>query len=116
MAKHCFCGRQIPNSMRLCKEHAAEYGTDPKTWDPWLKFLVSDYQREWNAEQNSREIEDADIVVVQNNWATTHTQVEKDPDDDCDEVDVFDHDPRVTLLETFDRDGFIILRGCEGGK
>jgi len=74
--------------MRLCKEHAEEFGTDPQKWGPWLKFLVEDNQREWNAAQRSPEIDDCDIEIVQ-------------------------QDPRVTLLERFDADGFIVLRGCE---
>lgn len=53
-----------------------------------MKFLISDCQREWNAEQRSPEIDDSDIEII-------HV------------------DPRVTLLERFDGDGFIILRGCE---
>lgn len=88
MDKFCFCGKPIPKRMRLCKEHAAEFGTDPQKWKPFLRFLVEDNQREWNAYQNSREINDCDIEIIH-------------------------QDPRVTLLERFDGDGFIILRGCE---
>lgn len=74
--------------MRLCKAHTAEFGTDPKQWEPWLRYLVADIQREWNAAQNSREIDDCDIEIIH-------------------------HDPRVTLLERFDGNGFIMLRGCD---
>jgi len=88
MQKSCFCGAAIPNNMRLCKAHTAEFGTDPKLWDGWLRFLVEDNQREWNAAQRTREIDDCDIEIVH-------------------------RDPRVTLLERFDADGFIVLRGCE---
>ena len=87
MEKFCFCGKQIPTNMRLCKQHAEEYGTDPEYWDEWLRFLVSDNQREWNAEQRSPEIDMADTEIVQ-------------------------RDPRVTLLETFDDRGYTNFRGC----
>ncbi|MHB0967407.1 MAG: hypothetical protein ACYC36_13240 [Bellilinea sp.] len=49
---------------------------------------MADIKREYDAERNNHEIDDCDIEVVH-------------------------HDPRVTLLERFDGDGFIILRGCE---
>ncbi len=88
MQKYCFCGEPIPNNWRLCELHATEYGTDPELWEDWLRFLVSDRQREWNAYQRSKEIDLCDIEVLQ-------------------------RDPRITLLEKFDGDGFIILRGCE---
>lgn len=87
MNKFCFCGNPIPKNWRLCNRHAKEYGTNPRNWEPWLRYLVSDCQREWNAEQRSPEIDMADIEIVQ-------------------------RDPRVTLLEKYDDDGFIVLRGC----
>ena len=89
MMKHCFCGKAIPVNWRLCKEHAAEYGTDPEQWDDWLKFLMTDIKREYDQDRNSHEIDDCDIEIIH-------------------------RDPRVTLLERFDTDGFIVLRGCEG--
>jgi len=49
--------------------------------------MVSDTEREWNADRRSPEIDMADIEIVQ-------------------------RDPRVTLLEKYDDDGFIVLRGC----
>ncbi len=88
MIKHCFCGKAIPVKWRLCNEHAAEYGTDPQKWDDWLKFLMADMKREYDQVRNSREVSESDIVIL-------------------------DRDPRMTLLERLDGDGFIVLRGCE---
>jgi len=88
MRRICFCGKRIPDQQRLCVEHAAEYGNDPQKWEPWLKYLIADLVREYNEDYNSREINDADIEIVH-------------------------RDPRMTLLERFDGDGFIVLRGCE---
>lgn len=88
MRKTCFCGAVIPNHWLLCKAHAAEFGTNRKEWPEWLKFLEADNKREYDAARNSHEIDDCDIEIVH-------------------------QDPRVTLLEKFDGDGFIVLRGCE---
>ena len=88
MRKYCYCGAVIPNNMRLCKAHAAEFGTDPKQWDDWLRFLVEDNQREWNAAQRTPEIDSCDTEIIH-------------------------RDPRVTLLEKFDGNGLIMLRGCD---
>lgn len=88
MNRTCFCGRRIPAQQRLCVEHAAEYGTDPNKWEVWLKFLITDLTREYDADRNTRELDDADIEIIH-------------------------RDPRVTLLEKFDGNGFIMLRGCD---
>ena len=88
MRRTCFCGKRIPDQQRLCVEHANKYGVDPNKWEPWLKFLVTDNVREYDADRNCREIDESDIEVIH-------------------------HDPRVTLLETFDSNGYILLRGCD---
>ena len=50
--------------------------------------MITDLVREYDADANSREIDDSDIEIIH-------------------------HDPRVTLLERLDGNGYTILRGCE---
>ena len=46
MAKLCACGTEIKNNRSLCLECGEIYGYDPKDWPEWLRWLVSDIQRE----------------------------------------------------------------------
>lgn len=46
MERFCPCGKQIRIDRRLCGECADIYGLDPDEWPEWLRFLVSDTQRE----------------------------------------------------------------------
>jgi len=49
MTKRCICGTEIPNGWNLCASCLEKYGTDRTLWEPWLKYLVRDHQREWYA-------------------------------------------------------------------
>lgn len=52
MRRQCVCGKPVPENRRLCNECSKIYGLNPKNWDPWLKWLVSDIQRDLDYERN----------------------------------------------------------------
>ena len=46
MSKECVCGAEIRNNRSLCRECADIYGYDESEWPEWLRWKVSDIQRE----------------------------------------------------------------------
>jgi len=74
MQKACVCGVAIPASWSLCPECLQRYGADRERWPPWLRFMVADIEREWQAERKHAEVlsfseigdvsdEDARVIV-----------------------------------------------------
>lgn len=55
MERYCPCGKQVRIDRRLCWECADIYGTDPSEWPEWLRWQVSDIQREIDYERNNNE-------------------------------------------------------------
>ena len=53
MYKNCVCGIEISANRSLCCECAETYGTNPTEWPEWLRWQVSDIQREWDYERNN---------------------------------------------------------------
>ena len=52
MYKYCPCGAKIRPDRYLCLECYEIYGSDQAAWPAWLRFMVSDIQREWDADRN----------------------------------------------------------------
>ena len=52
MERLCPCGKKIPAKWRLCRECVEIYGTAPSEWPEWLRWMVSDIQREIDYERN----------------------------------------------------------------
>ena len=46
MERLCPCGKHVLPNRRLCKECAEIYGCDSAEWPEWLRWQVSDIQRE----------------------------------------------------------------------
>ena len=46
MERLCPCGKHVLPNRRLCKECAEIYGCDSTEWPEWLRWQVSDIQRE----------------------------------------------------------------------
>jgi hypothetical protein len=46
MAKKCVCGTDIHNDRSLCRECGSVYGYNSSEWPEWLRWQVSDIQRE----------------------------------------------------------------------
>jgi len=49
--RYCVCGRAIPFKRQLCGECLEIYGDDLKEWPEWLRWQVSDIQREIDYER-----------------------------------------------------------------
>ncbi len=56
MEKRCICGKHVLPHHNLCKECFDIYGAR-KEWPEWLKWLVSDVQREWSYENRHHDLE-----------------------------------------------------------
>lgn len=52
MERLCPCGKQIRANWRLCSECVEIYGIDSQEWPEWLRWMVSDIQREIDYERN----------------------------------------------------------------
>ncbi len=50
MERLCPCGKLISPNRRICKECGDIYGFDSAEWPEWLKWQVSDIQRELDFE------------------------------------------------------------------
>ena len=46
MERMCPCGKQVLPNRRLCQECGDIYGFNSAEWPEWLRFLVSDTQRQ----------------------------------------------------------------------
>lgn len=55
MIKHCACGKLISNERYLCKECGDIYGYKVEEWPEWLRWVISDIQRVWDAERTHDE-------------------------------------------------------------
>ena len=86
MNRHCVCGKQITITSRLCNECLEKYGTDPDKWDCWIKYLVSDEQKEINRERRHKElfVDDEKLPIsdlAEHNLARAKKYPEMDFDD-----------------------------------
>ena len=52
MERRCPCGKQIRIDRRLCNECAGIYGINKQEWPEWLRWMVSDIQRELDFDRN----------------------------------------------------------------
>ena len=46
MERLCPCGKAVLPNRRICKECGSIYGFDSSEWPEWLRWQVSDIQRE----------------------------------------------------------------------
>jgi len=46
MMRNCVCGKTITLNSRLCSECAEIYGLEPNEWPEWLRWMLSDIQRD----------------------------------------------------------------------
>lgn len=93
--RQCPCGRKIPAKHYLCRECKDIYG-ERVDWPEWLKFYVADMRREQRVEINEQ---------INTRRAFYDVQAER-----------LVSQRRSSLIESYDTQGSIILRGCEGGK
>jgi len=61
MERFCPCGKKIRIDRRLCGECADIYGLDPDEWSEWLRWYISDIQRELDDERNNQYLSIDDI-------------------------------------------------------
>ena len=90
----CPCGRKIPAKHYLCRECRDIYG-ERSEWPEWLKFYIADLKREQDVEIHERANAGRVFYDVQAERLVKQT--------------------RTSLLECYDAQGSIILRGCENG-
>ena len=60
MERLCPCGKRVLPNRRLCKECAEIYGCDSTEWPEWLRWHVSDMQREldFDMKHNHRQLDE----------------------------------------------------------
>ena len=60
MERLCPCGKHVLPNRRLCKECAEIYGCDSTEWPEWLRWQVSDIQREldFDMKHNHRQLDE----------------------------------------------------------
>lgn len=53
--KYCVCGKEISLKRQLCGECLDIYGADSREWPAWLRWQISDIQREIDYERRHDE-------------------------------------------------------------
>lgn len=56
MVRHCVCGKVITLNSSLCNDCLKEHGSDPEKWAEWVRFLVSDEQKEIDRQRRHPEL------------------------------------------------------------
>ena len=80
--RYCVCGRAIPFKRQLCGECLEIYGDDLKEWPEWLRWQVSDIQREIDYERRHDELTIFnDEYFLPNKVRKTRPHFEKDFED-----------------------------------
>lgn len=57
LMRRCVCGVGISPRRRLCKECLDIYGSDSDEWPEWLRWQISDIQREIDHDRRHDEVE-----------------------------------------------------------
>lgn len=60
MERLCPCGKAVLPNRRICKECGSIYGFDSSEWPEWLRWQVSDIQREldFDMKHNHRQLDE----------------------------------------------------------
>jgi len=60
MERLCPCGKAVLPNRRICKECGSIYGFDSSEWPEWLRWQVSDIQREldFDIKHNHRQLDE----------------------------------------------------------